>query len=320
MFRVGIVGAGMVGGAVANAIALRGAASEVVLVDVRGERALAEAEDVLHATPFAWPVHVRAGGWAELAGARAVVLACGVAQRPGETRLELLARNLRVFAEVVPKVREAAPEALLVVVSNPVDLLTLAAWRLSGLPPERVFGTGTMLDTGRFRALLSHALSISPKSVHAYVVGEHGDSEVLAWHGATVGAVPLFRFAEQLGRPLDAAERARIDEGVRRAAYRIIAGKGATWYGVAAATARILQAIRDDERAVFTLTAYTPQTGALPAMAYSLPRILGGDGLCATLWPNLDAAESEALARSVATLIEAGGGDILKDRPPKPSP
>ncbi len=311
MFRVGIVGAGMVGGAVADAVALRGAASEVVLVDRRPERARAEAEDVLHATPFAWPVHVRAGTFADLAGAAVVVLACGVAQRPGETRLQLLERNAAVFAEVVPRVRAVAPEALLLVVTNPVDILTLVAWRLSGLPAGRVFGSGTILDTARFRALLSVELGISPKSVHAYVLGEHGDSEVLTWHGATVGSVPLSRFAEAVGRPLDAEVRARIDAGVRRAAYRIITGKGATWYGVAAATARLLQAIRDDERAVFTLSAFTPADRDRPAMAYSLPRILGREGLVGTLAPELSAEEAEALRHSVETLLEAGGARWL---------
>ncbi len=311
MFRVGIVGAGMVGGAVANAIALRGAASQVVLVDRRLERARAEAEDVLHATPFAWPVHVQAGDFQDLAGAQVVVLACGVAQRPGETRLELLERNVGVFAEVVPRIREAAPEALLLVVTNPVDIMTLVAWRLSGLPRERVLGSGTILDTARFRALLSVELGISPKSIHAYVLGEHGDSEVLAWHGATVGSVPLVRFAAELGRDLGDDVRARIEEGVRRAAYRIIAGKGATWYGVAAATARLLQAIRDDEQAVFTVSAYAPATDGLPAACFSLPRVVGRAGLGPTLMPQLDEAEHAALRRSAEVLAEAGAARWL---------
>ncbi len=306
MFKVGIVGAGMVGGAIANAIALRGVASEVLLVDLRPGRALAEAEDVLHATPFAHPVHVQAGDYPQLAGAAVVVLACGVAQRPGETRLELLDRNAAVFAEVVPRVREAAPQALLLVVTNPVDIMTLVAWRLSGLPPSRVFGSGTVLDTARFRALLSVELGVSPKSIHAYVLGEHGDSEVLTWQGATVGAVPLLRFAESIGRPLTAAVRRRIEEEVRGAAYRIIAGKGATWYGVASAAARILEAIRDDERAVLTLSSYTGELRHLPPVVLSLPRILGRDGLCGTVVPELSADERDALGRSAEALLAAG--------------
>ncbi len=306
MFRVAVIGAGMVGGAVANAIALRGSASDVVLVDVRRERARAEAEDVLHATPFAHPVHVRAGDWPDIAGADVAVLACGVAQRPAETRLELLDRNAAVFAEVVPKVREHAPEALLLVVTNPVDVMTAVAWKLSGLPPERVLGSGTILDTGRFRALLSVELGISPHSIHAYVLGEHGDSEVLTWHGATVGTVPLLRFAERIGRPLDEAARARIDEGVRKAAYRIIAGKGATWYGVAAGTARILEAIRDDERAVLTVSGWTPDLPGIPPVVFSLPRIVGRAGLIGTLMPELDESERAALRHSAEVLLEAG--------------
>ena len=231
--KVGVVGAGMVGGAAANALVLRGAASEVVLIDRNHKRAIAEAEDISHATPFAYVTRVRAGEYPDLTGAGAVILAAGVGQRPGETRLELLERNAAVFAEIIPQVLDAAPDAILVVATNPVDVMTQIATRLSGLPPERVIGSGTILDTARFRALLGGHLGVSPKSVHAYVLGEHGDSEVLCWSVADAGGVPVDQVARQIGRPLEDETRARIDQGVRRAAYRIIAGKVATWHGIA---------------------------------------------------------------------------------------
>ena len=221
--KVGIVGSGMVGSATAYALALLGVAREVVLVDLDRKLAQAHAEDILHATPFAHPVWVRAGSYGDLEGARAVVLAAGVAQRPGETRLQLLDRNAQVFAQVVPRVLEAAPEAVLLVATNPVDVMTQVAYRLSGLPPGRVVGSGTILDTARFRALLAEYLRVAPQSVHAYVLGEHGDSEVLVWSSAQVGGVPLLEFAEARGRALSPEDRARIDEGVRRAAYRSLA-------------------------------------------------------------------------------------------------
>ena len=188
--KVGIVGAGMVGSAAANALVMRGAASEVVLVDQNPKRAQAEAEDILHAVPFAHITRVRAGGFSDLGGAGAVILAAGVSQRPGESRLELLGRNAEVFGTIVPEVLAAAPDAILLVATNPVDVMTEVATRLSGLAPERVIGSGTILDTARFRALLGADLEVSPKSVHAYVLGEHGNSEVLCWSVADVGGIP----------------------------------------------------------------------------------------------------------------------------------
>jgi L-lactate dehydrogenase len=181
--KVGVVGAGMVGSAAANALVLRGAASEVVLIDQNQKRAIAEAEDILHATPFAHITRVRAGDHTDLAGAGAVIIAAGVSQRPGETRLELLDRNAAVFQAVIPQIIAAAPDAILVIATNPVDVMTQVATRISGLPPERVIGSGTILDTARFRALLGAHLEVSPKSVHAYVLGEHGDSECSAGPG-----------------------------------------------------------------------------------------------------------------------------------------
>lgn len=305
--KVGIVGSGMVGGACANALALRGAASEIVLVDRRPERAVAEAEDVLHATPFAYAVRVGAGDYADLEGARVVVIAAGVAQQPGETRLQLLDRNAAVFAEVVPAILRHAPEAILLVATNPVDIMTLVAQRVSGLPAQRVIGSGTILDTARFRTLLGRHLGISVKSVHAWVVGEHGDSEVLLWDSARIGTVPLDRVATELGRPLDPRTRATIDDNVRRAAYRIIEGKGATWYGVAGGITRIVQTIGDDEGAVLTTSVVTPPAGDIPAMAYSLPRVIGGRGAVHTVFPEMSGEERAALRRSVETLLEAGG-------------
>ncbi|MEN2982072.1 MAG: L-lactate dehydrogenase [Thermus sp.] len=303
--KVGIVGSGFVGSAAAYAMALTGAVREVVLVDLDEGLARAHAEDILHATPFAHPVWVRAGGYPELAGARVVVLAAGVAQRPGETRLQLLDRNAQVFAQIVPRVLQVAPEAILLVATNPVDVMTQVAYRLSGLPPGRVVGSGTILDTARFRALLAEHLRVAPQSVHAYVVGEHGDSEVLLFSGAQVGGVPLLAFAEARGTPLTPEDLRRIDEGVRRAAYRIIAGKGATYYGIGAGLARLVRAILTDEKGVYTVSVFTPEVEGVGEVALSLPRILGAEGVEATVYPSLDEGERQALRRSAEILKEA---------------
>ena len=306
--KVGIVGAGMVGSAAANALVMRGAASEVVLIDQNPKRAQAEAEDILHAVPFAHITRVRAGGFSDLGGAGAVILAAGVSQRPGESRLELLGRNAEVFGTIVPEVLAAAPDAILLVATNPVDVMTEVATRLSGLAPERVIGSGTILDTARFRALLGADLEVSPKSVHAYVLGEHGDSEVLCWSVADVGGIPLEDLARQLGRPFDAARRAAIDQGVRRAAYRIIEGKGATWYGIAGGLVRIVQAIGNDENSALTVSMLTATVEGVGPVALSLPRLIGRTGVVRTLAPNLAADEHAALKRSAEVVREAAAG------------
>lgn len=303
--KVGIIGTGFVGSSAAYAMVLRGVASELVLVDANADLARAQAEDILHAVPFGSPVRVMAGDYADLVGARVVVLACGVNQQPGETRLQLLERNTAVFQQVMARLRPHAAGAILVVATNPVDLITQIVLRLSGLPPDRVVGSGTILDTARFRALLGEHLGIAPQSVHAYVLGEHGDSEVLVWSSARAGGVPLETFARQTGRDLTPEVKARIDDGVRRAAYRIIAGKRATYYGIGAGLSRIVKAIRDDERVVLTLSAFDGHLSGFAPVCFSLPRVLGAEGIRATLLPPLNRPEKAALRRSAEILHEA---------------
>ena len=299
--KIGIVGCGFVGSSGAFAIALEGKANDLILVDLNADLARAHAEDILHATPFSQPVRVAAGDYPMLKGADIVVLACGVGQKPGETRLQLLERNVQIFQNVVPRVLEYAPETILLIVSNPVDIMTEVVTKISNLPPKRVIGSGTILDTARFRTLLAEHLNIAPHSVHAYVLGEHGDSEVLAWSSGKVGGVPLEEFAEQIGRPISDEDKARIDDGVRQAAYRIIEGKGATYYGIGAGIARIARAIGDDEGAVLTLS----NVEGFGGVSLSLPRVLKAKGIEATIQPMLSNEEAQALKRSAEILKEA---------------
>ena len=299
--KIGIIGCGFVGSSSAFAIALVGAATELILIDLNADLAKAHAEDILHATPFSKPVRVAAGDYSTLKGAGLVVLACGVAQKPGESRLKLLERNVNVFQNVVPRVLEHAPDSILLVVSNPVDIMTQVVTKISALPPERVIGSGTILDTARFRTLLAEHLGLAPHSVHAYVLGEHGDSEVLAWSSGKIGGVPVGEFAEQIGRPITDNIKARIDDGVRRAAYRIIEGKGATYYGIGAGIARIAKAIRDDEGAVLTLS----NIEGINGVSLSLPRVLKAKGIEATIQPMLSNEEEKALNKSADILREA---------------
>lgn len=300
--KIGIVGTGMVGSSAAFAMALRGTASEIVLVDRNADLASAHAQDISHAVPFARAVTVRSGDYADLAGARIVVLAAGVGQKPGETRLALLGRNAAVFRQVVEQLMPVVPDALFLIASNPVDLMTYAVRRFSGLPASRVIGSGTILDTARFRVLVGEHLGIAPRSVHAYVLGEHGDSEVAVWSSAMAGNVPLEAFAAQTGRTLPADKRAEISDAVRNAAYTIISGKGSTYYGIGAGLARIAEAIGADERAVLSVSTVTADVEGIEDVPLSLPRIVGAEGVTAELRPDLDGDERAALRKSAETI------------------
>jgi L-lactate dehydrogenase len=306
--KIGIVGCGVVGSTSGFALVMSGVGREVVLVDVDHERAEAEANDILHAVPFAHPLMVRAGRYADLAGSRAVVIAAGVAQKPGETRLQLLERNAAVLAAVVPSVLEHAPDAVIVVVSNPVDIMTHLAAHFAargGVPSTRVIGSGTMLDTARFRALLGRHFDVDPQHVHAYVLGEHGDSEVLTWSQATIAGLGLEDFVQVHGTPLSPADRQQIDEQVRRAAYHIIAGKGATYYGIGSAVARLLDVILHDQRAVLTICCRIETVPEFAGVTFSLPHLVHGGGALATIPPTLDDVERAALQRSASVLRDA---------------
>jgi len=306
--KTGVVGTGMVGATAAYALVMRGVGREVVLVDKAARRALAEADDILHAVPFAHPLRVVAGDYPDLAGCKAVIVAAGVAQKPGETRLELLSRNAAVFHDVIPAILRHAPDAVLIIATNPVDIMTHLAARYAGefgAPPGRVFGSGTTLDTARFRALLGQHVGVDPQYVHAYVIGEHGDSEVLAWSSVRVGGMQLADFCALQGIHLDETVRADIDERVRRAAYRIIEGKGATYYGIGSALARIVEVILGDERAVLTVCSPMDEVAGVRDVTLSLPHLVGGRGILATLALPLTPEEEAALGRSAAVIRQA---------------
>jgi len=306
--KIGIVGAGMVGSASAFAMVMRGVGREIVLVDLNRARAEAEANDIFHAVPFATPMTVRAGSYEDLKDASVVVIAGGVAQKPGETRLQLLQRNADVFRQIVPSVVRSAPDALLLVVTNPVDIMTSVAAQVAadyGVPASRVIGSGTTLDTARYRALLGRHFDVDPHYVHGYVVGEHGDSEVLVWSQTTIAGLGLDAFAAVHGTPLTLQDRERIDENVRRAAYHIIAGKGATYYGIGSAVARIVDVMVHDQRAILTVCARISGVAECEGLTLALPHLVGGDGILATIPLALSDTERDGLRRSAGILRDA---------------
>lgn len=297
--KVGVVGAGLVGATAAYALTLRGSCSEIVLSDLDLKRAQAEAQDIAHASPVSHGTRVGAGPLETLEGSRVVIVAAGANQQPGESRLDLLQKNAGIFRELIPQVAAAAPDAVLLIATNPVDILTDLSTRLA--PGRPVMGSGTVLDSARFRWLVAQRAGVDATHVHGYVLGEHGDSEVIAWSTATVAGLPVGDFMAARGRPWTAGIRAEIEASTRDAAAEIIGGKRATYYGIGAALARITERVLGDRRAVLTVSAPTPDYG----VSLSLPRIVGAGGVLDTVMPGLTPDEQTALASSAGVLREA---------------
>lgn len=300
--QVGIIGSGSVGAATAFALMMRGVARKITLIDVNQKRAFAEAIDIAHAAPFAYANKIKAGDYKDLCGCEVVIVTAGANQKPGETRLDLLERNVKIFCDIIPKVAANAPTATLLIATNPVDIMTDVAIRLSGFPKERVIGSGTILDTARFRTDLGYYLGISPKSLHANVLGEHGDSEVLCWSTGDGGTIPLSILSNKIGRPLTDEIKLQIDDDVRNAAYKIIEGKGATFYGIAGGLCRMCQAITTNEYAILTVSTHHREVFGVKDVCISMPTVIGKRGVHNVLYPELNEEETQALRHSATTI------------------
>jgi L-lactate dehydrogenase len=303
--RIAIIGAGTVGSTIAYAAMIRGLVHELVLIDVVAGKAEAEAKDLMHGSMFLPAVQVSSGSIADCRGAGIVVITAGAKQKPGQTRLDLIETNAGIFREMIPKVRAAAPKAILLIVSNPVDVLTYITLRLSELPPARVIGSGTVLDTSRFRSLLARRLSLAVANVHAYIVGEHGDSEVPLWSSAQVAGVPLEAFTSPGVAPLTAEDRETIFHNVRDAAAQVIRAKGATNWAVGLAVARILEALLRDERSVLTVGGLVSDYHGVDDVCLSAPRVVASAGIGDPIPLHVSDAELAALRRSAETLHAA---------------
>ena len=306
--KVGIIGAGLVGSTAAYALINQGIGREIILLDRNQERSIAEANDLRHAVPFTHPLLVQSGDYSDLTGAKIVVISAGVSQKPGETRLELLTRNAAVFRSIIPEVLKVSPEAILLIATNPVDIMThLAASYAAdfGVSSSRVIGTGTTLDTARFRSLLGQKLGVDPVHVHAYVLGEHGDSEVIPFSPVTVGNIPLEEFCEQWKICLDEDDKLEIDRQVRNAAYEIIQGKGATYYGVGSAIAKIVSVVLADQRAILTVCAKLEDVAGINDVTLSLPHLVGGTGILNVLNIPLFPDEQKQLQKSAQVIKKA---------------
>ncbi|RJQ78136.1 MAG: L-lactate dehydrogenase [Desulfobacteraceae bacterium] len=307
---IGIVGTGHVGMASAYAVFLRGLAGEIILIDKDRRRAEGEAMDLMHGQAFVETTTVRAGGYADLSAAQVVVITAGVAQKPAETRLALLNRNAAVFRDIIGQLDEHTPESVLIIASNPVDVLTYITKALTRRSSRLVIGTGTMLDTARFRALLGQYYGVDPRSVHAYILGEHGDTEVPLWSTARIGGVPLVGNTI-LGKAYVQTDMDRLFESVRNAAYEIIARKGYTNTAIGSAIARLVEAVLDDQRSVLPVSRQLNGHYGIHEVCLSIPSIIGQTGLTDALLPQLSGIELEGLRHSAAVLRESIRGISL---------
>ena len=296
--KIGIIGTGFVGSASAFALAWSGIAHELLLIDSNQQKAYAEALDISHAMPFASSCKVFAGNYADLEGSDIIVITAGVNQKPGESRNNLLARNTAIFKQIIEQIIRYAADAIIIVATNPVDIMTAYTIKESKLSPQRVFGTGTILDTARFRTLLAEHLHLAPQSIHAHVLGEHGDSEVLVWSSAKVGTMPIDEFAKVTDCRLDSETKNQIDDKVRNAAYHIIDGKGATCYGIAGGISRICQAIKNNENAIFSVSTWQETVEGISDVCLSLPSIINRDGIRQVIYPPINENERRLLHQS----------------------
>ena len=300
--KVAVVGTGMVGSSFAYTLLLSGIASEIVLIDANRERAEGEAMDLNHAVPFAHPTKICAGNYSDCQGAAVTVISAGVGQRPGESRLDLVRRNAAIFGQIVPKIAEANPEGIILVATNPVDILTHVTLNLAELPANRVFGSGTILDTARFRYMLSERLGVDPRSVHAYIIGVHGDSEVPVWSLANVAGMRLPSFCAENGIPLGPETMDEIFRQTRDAAYEIISRKGATYYAVAAGLMRITEAILRDQNTVLSISSLVTDYYGIDDVCLSLPTVISRRGIERVLRLDLSPQEARGVRKSAEVL------------------
>lgn len=300
--KVALIGCGFVGSASAFAIMQSGLFSEMVLIDANTDKAEGEALDIAHGLSYAKPMQIYAGKYEDIADAAIIVISAGANQKPGETRLDLVKKNISIFRSIMGELNRVKVEGILLIVANPVDILTAAAQKLSGLPENRVFGSGTVLDTARFKYLLGEHLDVDARNVHAFILGEHGDSEIAVWSSANISGIPVNEFCELKGHYDHEKAMKEIADNVKNAAYEIIQKKQATYYGIAMSVRRICEAVIRDEKSILPVSRMLHGEYGLDGMALSLPAIVGKGGVEAPVPAKLSDEELAALRKSGETL------------------
>lgn len=305
--KAAIIGCGFVGAASAFCLMQSGLFSELVLLDADRDKAEGEALDVAHGIPFASPMKIYAGDYDDLTDAAIIIVTAGANQKPGETRLDLVQKNVGTFRSIIPEIAKRDYQGILLIVSNPVDILTYAAIKLSGMPEHRVIGSGTVLDTARFKYQLGEHLSIDPRSIHAFIIGEHGDSEIAAWSSANVSGIPIHDICEMRGFYHHEDAMREIAETVKNSAYEIIAKKKATYYGIAMSVRRICEAIVRNEKSILPLSVMLHGQYGLENVVLSMPAIVGSEGVETTVPIELNREEQEKLKQSAQALGKIAG-------------
>ncbi|HHT26008.1 MAG TPA: L-lactate dehydrogenase [Firmicutes bacterium] len=302
--RVAVIGTGFVGSTFAYTVMLRGVAAELVLIDVNKDKAEGDAMDLNHGLPFARPMRIWAGDYEDTAEADVIVIAAGASQKPGETRLDLVRKNTEIFRSIIGQIMEHNPKGIILVATNPVDILTYASLKLSGLPPNRVLGSGTILDTARFRYLLGMYADVDPRSVHAYILGEHGDTELPVWSLADIGGMPIPEFFKTSGKPYDTKQAEELFQGVRDAAYTIIEKKGSTYYAIAMGLERIVECILRDENSVLSVSTLLSDFHGVSDICLGVPAVINRTGVSRVIELPLNPEEQAAFRHSAKVLQE----------------
>ena len=308
--KAAVIGCGFVGSSIAFTLMQSGIFSELVLIDANRDKAEGEAMDLSHGLPFTHPMDIRAGDYDDVADCALVIVTAGAGQKPGETRLDLVHKNVAIFRSIIPEIARRNRDAILLIVSNPVDVLTWAAWKLSGYPANRVLGSGTVLDTARLKYLLGERLGVDSRSVHAFIIGEHGDSEIAAWSSTNVSGIPLNEFCEMRGHFNHDAAMDAIAEKVKNSAYEIISKKQATYYGIAMSVKRICECIVRNERSILPVSAMMHGEYGIEDITLSMPAIVGIGGVETHVPIALSEEEAEKLVESAKKLKEVAKGLI----------
>ena len=304
MQKVAVIGCGFVGATSAFSLIQTGLFSEMVLIDANVKKAEGEAMDLSHGSAYLTPMNIYAGTYDDIVDAGIIVITAGANQKPDETRLDLVKKNVQIFKSIIPEIKKRNCEGILLIVSNPVDILTEVALKLSGFPSNRVIGSGTVLDTARLKYVLGKHLQVDPRDIHAYIIGEHGDSELVVWSGAQVAGIHINHFCELRGHFNHEEAMERLAQEVRDSAYEIIERKGATYYGVAVAVKRIATAIVKDEHAVLPVSSLMQGEFGLNDLCLSIPTVIGQNGVEKVVDIYLNNDENDKLQSSARALKE----------------
>jgi len=310
--KAAIIGCGFVGAATAFTLMQSKLFSELVLLDANHDKAVGEAEDIGHGIPFAGEMDIYAGNYDDIADCSMVIITAGANQKPNETRLDLVQKNVAIYKDILSEITRRNYEGILLVVSNPVDILTYVTQKLSGLPEHRVIGSGTVLDTARLKYALSQQLDVDSRNIHSFIIGEHGDSEIVAWSSTNISGVPLDQFLEMRGHMHPDMDKQEIAEKVKNSAYDIIAKKDATYYGIAMSVRRICECMIRDEKSILPISTSMHGDFGIEDVCLSMPTILSAEGMETHIPIKLSETEQENLKQSADTLKHILAGLDLK--------